>query len=92
MAKKKNPGHRPPPQPGHHYVLKRDGSGYWRKNCEHRPLNAAMKQNAASTAVTNEAARRVTGRLLPFTVHLDTGNVTTRLVAHLRNHCYSMVK
>lgn len=38
-----------------------------------------MKQNAGNTAVTNEAAKRVAERLLPFTAYLNTGNVITRL-------------
>ncbi|WP_276479852.1 hypothetical protein [Paraflavitalea pollutisoli] len=59
--------------------MKKDGTGYWRKNNTNRPLNAAMQASAAHTAVTNEAAKRVAARLLPVTSCLNTGSLITKM-------------
>lgn len=77
--KKKKPGNRPPPTDGAHWVIKKDGTGYWRKNCKNRPLNAVMKRNSGNTAITNEAAKRVAARLQPFIIHLYTGSMIAKM-------------
>lgn len=80
MTKKRRSQDRPPPPvPGYHWVQRSDGSGHWRKDNRNRPLNVAMKKNAAYTAATNLAAKRVMERLRPFIAHLLCGKVSARL-------------
>ncbi|MDF2193560.1 hypothetical protein [Paraflavitalea sp. CAU 1676] len=73
--KKMLPSERPPcPDPGRYtWVQKRNGQGYWRLNrgtVKPATLNAVCRLNADNTAITNQAAKRVLAKLIPFTLPL----------------------
>lgn len=83
MAKKKRwkCKHAPPcPDPDkYEWVENYDGLGYWRKKRENPTLNSVLQLSADFTRPTNDAAKRVMQRLLPFTQHLLMRRATMRM-------------
>jgi len=81
--------HIPPcPDPESYILVETKEGAFWRKKRglgeKGAPLNEGFKQSSEGMAVTAPAAKRIVGRLRPFTEGLSVGRITVRVSALLR--------